>query len=134
MDKSKAKALKVGAGVIAGIAGAIAAGYIAYEKTKPQQKQAKAWVAKARVEAAKQMKVLKSVSKADYERMMEKALKHYAAIQKVGVSELGSAIKDAKLEWKNIQAQGKEAVKKVVAKKPAAKKAPAKKKAVAKKA
>ena len=125
------KAVEVGAGIAAGIAGAIAAGYILLEKTKPQQKQAKQWIAKARTEAAHQMKNVQRMSKADYERIMDKALKHYAAVQKVGASELVSAMKDAKAEWKHMQSEGKKVSS--AAKKSVKKVATPKKKVVTKK-
>jgi hypothetical protein len=126
MNKKTIKGIETGAGVLAGIAGAVAAGYMLYEKTKPQQKQAAAWIVKARAEAARQMKAVKHMSQEDYQRIMDKALKHYAAMQKIGGVELMSAIKDAKMEWKHIQMQGKKMAKPMV--KP--KKAVAKKKTV----
>jgi hypothetical protein len=131
MKKKTVKALEVGAGVAAGIAGALVAGYLAYEKTKPQQKKLKAWVSSARHDAAREMKKYRAVGAGEYERLLTKAIKHYAAIQKAGAPEVASAIRDAKAEWKNIQAKAKKMGMKPKAK--AAKRKPAKKAAPKKK-
>ena len=111
-QSSNNKALKVGAGIVAGIAGALAAGYLAYEKTKPQHAKIKAWVKSAREDAAAEIKKLKNVSGVEYERLVEKAIKHYGAIQKASGPEIMKALHDAKAEWKHIQATAKSAMKK----------------------
>jgi aminoglycoside phosphotransferase len=104
-------AVRVGTGIAAGIAGALAGGYLLYQRTKPQQKQAKAWVLKARKEAAVEAKKAKLIGEKEYHRIVEKAIKHYGAIEKVGAPEIASVIRDAKAEWKHIEAQAKKAAK-----------------------
>src|SRR5579862_4516765 len=99
------KALKVGAGIAAGIAGALVAGYLAYEKTKPQHAKIKAWVASARHDAAKQIAKVKSMSAEEYGRIIAKAVEHYGNIQKASAPEIKKAITDAKAEWKHIKTQ-----------------------------
>ncbi len=101
--------MKVGAGIAAGIAGAAAGAYLLYTKTKPQQKKAKVWVAKARKDAAVEAKKLSLIGEKEYHRIVEKAIKHYGAMEKVGAPEIASAVRDAKLEWKHIQAEAKKA-------------------------
>jgi aminoglycoside phosphotransferase len=118
---AKRVAAKVGAGVTVGIAGAIAAGYLLYKKTKPQQKKAAAWVIRARIEAARQAKTMGRIGQAEYHRIVEKAMKHYAAFEKVSAPELENVIDDAKSEWKHIQAEVKKANRKPAVKKKAAK-------------
>ena len=113
-------AMKVGAGVAAGIAGALAGAYLLYERTKPQRGRAKAWVLKARKAAGVEAKQLSSIGESEYRRIVEKAIKHYGAMEKVGAPEIASAIQDAKSEWKHIQMQAKKAAK-PVAKRPAKK-------------
>ena len=118
---SNKKAWEVGAGVAAGIAGALVAGYLVYEGTKPgNAKKAKAWVSSARRDAALELKKIKSVGAGEYERLVTKAIKHYGAIQKAGAPEIASAIKDAKAEWNHIHAEVKKMSKAKPAK-PAAK-------------
>lgn len=124
------QAMKVGAGIAAGIAGAAAGAYLLYTKTEPQQEKAKVWVMKARKEAAVEAKKLASIGEKEYQRIVEKAMKHYGTIEKIGAPEIVSAIRDAKSEWKHIQAEAKK-VAKPVAKKPVKK--PAKKKVVRRK-
>jgi aminoglycoside phosphotransferase len=116
------EAMKV-AGIAAGIAGALAGSYLLYAHTKPQQKKAKAWVMKARKSAAAEAKKLSVVGEKEYHRVMEKALRHYGAVEKIGAPEIMSAIRDAKAEWKHIQGAVKKATKVVrPAKKKSAKK------------
>jgi len=117
--------MKVGAGIAAGIAGALAGAYLLYSRTKPQQKKAKAWVVKARESAAVEAKRLSSIGETEYHRIVEKAMKHYGAMEKISAPEIASAIRDTKSEWKHIQAEAKKAVKtgtKKTAKKAAKKK------------
>ncbi len=104
-------AVKVGAGVAAGIAGALAGAYILYARTKPQQKRAKAWVMKARKAASAEAKQLSRIGEKEYERIMEKAMRHYGAIEEVGSAEIASAISDAKAEWKHIKREAVKAAK-----------------------
>ena len=113
------KAMKVGAGVAAGIAGALAGAYLLYERTRPQQKHAKVWVAKARKAAGVEAKQLSSIGEKEYHRIVEKAMKHYGAMNKISATEVAAAVRDAKSEWKHIQMQAKKAAKS--AKRPAKK-------------
>jgi hypothetical protein len=112
----RAQAMKIGAGIAAGMAGALAGAYLLYERTRPQQKKAKAWVMKARKEAALEAQKLARIGEAEYQRIVEKAMKHYGAMEHIGGSEIASAIRDAKAEWKHIQSAAKEAAKPAVKK------------------
>jgi len=114
------QAMKVGAGVAAGIAGALAGAYLLYERSKPQQKRAKVWVMKARKAAAIEAKQLSSIGEGEYRRIVEKAMKHYGAMDKIGAAEVAAAMRDAKSEWKHIKTQAKKAAK-PAAKRPAKK-------------
>ena len=105
------KAMKVGAGVAAGIAGALAGAYLLYERSKPQQKHAKVWVMKARKAAAIEAKQLSSIGESEYRRIVEKAMRHYGAMNKIGAAEVMAAVRDAKSEWKHIKMQAKKAAK-----------------------
>jgi aminoglycoside phosphotransferase len=105
------KAIKVGAGVAAGIAGALAGAYLLYERSKPQQRHAKAWVVKARKAAGIEAKQLSSIGESEYRRIVEKAMKHYGAMNKIGTAEIMAAVRDAKSEWKHIKKQAKKAAK-----------------------
>ena len=116
----RAQAVRIGAGIAAGMAGALAGAYLLYERTRPQQKQAKAWVMKARKSAALEAKQLASIGEQEYQRIVEKAMKHYGAMEHIGGAEIASAIRDAKAEWKHIQLAAKKAAK------PTAKKTPKK--------
>ena len=114
-------AMKVGAGVAAGIAGALAGAYLLYERSKPQQKHAKAWVLSARKAAAIEAKQLSSIGESEYRRIVEKAMKHYGAVNKISATEIAAAVRDARAEWKHIQTQAKKAAKPVGAVKKVAK-------------
>ena len=108
--------MKVGVGIAAGIAGALAGAYLLYARTKPQQKQAKAWVVKARKAAAVDAKKLTRIGEGEYHRIVEKAMRHYGAMEKISAPEIASAVRDAKDEWKHIQAEAKKVVKPVAKK------------------
>jgi nanoRNase/pAp phosphatase (c-di-AMP/oligoRNAs hydrolase) len=133
MQKKNLKAIEVGAGITAGIAGALAAGYLLYENTKPQQKKAAAWAMKARAQAAHQAKQLSKIGKSEYHRIVEQAMKQYGALEKINAVELRKVIADAKGEWKHIQAEAKKAAKeskpKTVKRKPVKKSVTKKKRA-----
>ncbi len=122
----RAQAVTIGAGIAAGIAGALAGAYLLYERTQPQRKKAQAWVMKARKSAAVEAKQLASIGEKEYQRIVEKAMKHYGAMEHIGGAEIASAIRDAKAEWKHIQSEAKKAAK-PVAKARKAKRTPAKK-------
>lgn len=107
----KVMAMRVGAGVAAGIAGALAGAYLLYARTKPQQKKAKVWVVKARKAAAVEAKQLANIGEKEYHRIVEKSMKHYGAVNKIGAAEVAAAVRDAKSEWKHIQMQAKKAAK-----------------------
>jgi len=110
--KKKMKAVEMGAGVAAGIAGALAGAYLLYARTNPRQKKrAKAWAMKARKAAGMEAKKLSSIGEHEYHRIVEKAMKHYGAMEHVGGAEIASAIRDAKSEWKHIKIQAKKATK-----------------------
>jgi predicted regulator of Ras-like GTPase activity (Roadblock/LC7/MglB family) len=126
--KRRMTAMKVGAGVAAGIAGALAGAYLLYERSKPRQRHAKAWVMKARKAAGIEAKQLSSIGENEYRRIVEKAMKHYGAMNKIGGAEIMAAVRDAKSEWKHIQMQAKKAVKPTL-KRPARKAKKTKKKA-----
>ena len=120
VSAKRATQMKVGAGIAAGIAGALAGAYLLYARTKPQQKKAKVWVVKARKEAAVEAKQLANIGEGEYRRIVEKSMKHYGAMNKIGAAEVAAAVRDAKSEWKHIQMQAKKAAK-PVAKRPARK-------------
>ncbi len=122
----RAQAVTIGAGIAAGIAGALAGAYLLYERTQPQRKKAQAWVMKARKAAAAETKQLTSIGEKEYQRIVEKAMKHYGALEHIGGAEIASAVRDAKAEWRHIQSAAKKAAKPAV-KVRKTKRAPAKK-------
>jgi hypothetical protein len=128
---STVKAVEVGAGVVAGIAAALAGGYLLYGKG-PRHAKAKAWVMKAKKDAAREIKVMKRVGEKEYKAIVEKNMKRYGSLENVSMAEIMKAAADAKKEWSNIHAQAKKMavavvkkapIKKVMKKKPASRKA-----------
>lgn len=113
-----AKAVGMGAGVVAGLAAAAGA-YLLYGD-KGKQKKTKAWIAKAKREAAREIKMLKRVGEKEYKTVVEKAMKHYGSLENVSVADIMRAASDAKNEWKRIQGQVEKMAK--MSKKKAAKK------------
>jgi hypothetical protein len=116
------KAVGVGAGVAAGLAAALAGAYLLYED-KGKRRQAKAWVTKAKKEAAREIKMMRRVGEKEYKMAVEKAMKHYGSLENVNMADVMKAVSDAKNEWKRIKGQVEKMVKapKTSAKKPAKK-------------
>jgi hypothetical protein len=115
--------MKVGVTVATGVAAALAGAYLMYAKSAaPQRKQAKAWMAKARKDVARELGKLKHVSAAQYAEAVDKAMKRYASMKEASIPELLAAAKEMKAEWKHIQAHAKNIAKASGGKKPAKKK------------
>ncbi len=110
----------VGAGVVTGIAAALAGAYLLYGKG-PRQKKAKAWIVKAKKDAAREIKMMTRVGEKEYKAVVEKAMQRYGSLEKVSVAEIMKAAADAKKEWTRIHAEANKMAK------AAAKKAPMKK-------
>lgn len=99
------RGMKVGMGVAAGVAAALAGAYLMYAKSAaPQRKQAKAWALKARKDVVREVGKLKHVSASEYARIIDKAMRRYAAFKEVNAPEIAEAARELKAEWKNIQA------------------------------
>lgn len=115
-----AKVVGMGAGVVAGLAAAAAGAYLLYGD-KGNQKKAKAWIVKAKHEAAREIKMLKRVGEKEYKTVVEKAMKRYGSLENVSMADVMRAASDAKNEWKRIQGQVEKMAKmsKKTAKKPA---------------
>jgi predicted regulator of Ras-like GTPase activity (Roadblock/LC7/MglB family) len=85
---------------------------------------------RARKAAGVEVKQLANIGENEYRRIMEKSMKHYGAMNKIGTAEIAAAVRDAKSEWRHIQRQAKKAAKPVSkrpAKKAAKRKAPRRK-------
>ena len=97
---------KIGVGVaVATTAAAAAAGaYLLYgsKNAAKNRKVVKGWVNDAKKEVAEQVKKAKqALSKADYERMVDQAMKKYHKLSATGSSEVNKLTRDIKREWKN---------------------------------
>jgi hypothetical protein len=106
---ARRKAIEIGAGVTTGIAAALVGGYLLYKGTGPQRKKAKAWVEKARAEAARDVKKLNRVGEIEYKRIVDKAMRHYGSLAKVNTAELAAAARDLKDDWNRIRTEVKRA-------------------------
>jgi hypothetical protein len=117
---NNAKAWEIGGAVTAAALAAAAGAYLLSDKKT--KAKAKAWVSKAKAEVAKHAKAAKQLSKAEYGRLVEKAVKQYGSMEKMTAGDVMMAAKELKAEWDHIQAHAKKvakAVKKPVAKKKA---------------
>ena len=123
MKKKTVKKVEIGAGVAAGLAAALAGAYLLYGKG-PQHKKAKAWVGKAKKDAAREIKKMKKVGEKEYKVLVAKAMKRYGSLEKASMPEIMQAIQEAHNDWTKIHAQAKKMA--VMA----AKKNPLKKKSV----
>jgi hypothetical protein len=112
-SKKAKMAMEVGAGMITAAALAVAGAYVLSDKKR--MAKAKTWAAKARKEAAKNVKIAKRMSEREYVRIVDEATKRYGALHNVGGAELVKAAKDIKAEWKKIQSEAKKLGKRKVA-------------------
>jgi hypothetical protein len=130
MKKSTKRAVEIGAGAVTAAAIATAAGiyFFGGENGKKNKAKAKAWIAKARKEIVKNAKVAKHLSKEEYQRLAEKAIKHYGALENMSAGEIALAARELKGEWDHIVKRANSEVKKAhTAKVPKRKKTPARK-------
>lgn len=99
---------KIGAGALAAAALAMAGGYVLWERMDKKQKEnAKAWVRKARKEAAEKFAMAKKMSEGEYERIVDMAVERYGTLAKVNKPELQKTASMLKSEWKRIQGHAK---------------------------
>lgn len=121
LKKTGGHAAEIGAGALAAAAVVAAGGYILWDKMgKQKQAKVKAWVAKARKEAVKNLGNAKKIGEAEYDRIVDIAVKRYGAAQGINKEELMKVGNDLKAEWTRIKKQAMEISK--TAKKPASKK------------
>lgn len=128
--KTKKIAAQVGAGVVTAAALAAAATYFLAntEAGKKGKAKAKAWVAQAKREVARNVSAARKLSQEDYMHLADMAAKRYGSLQRASAPEILKAAKEMKAEWRRIRAHaeklGKNArssAKKIV-RKPSAKK------------
>jgi hypothetical protein len=132
--KNKHLGAEIGAGAVAAAALALAGGYVLWERMgKGKQAKVKSWVANARKESVKKLAMARSMSEAEYKRIVDHAVTHYGALAKINKPELAKAASDMKAEWKRIQAQAKLLAKEMQKDKMVKKAAPKRKSAVRKK-
>lgn len=106
--KNKHLGAELGAGAVAAAALALAGGYVLWERMgKVKQAKVKTWVAKARKDAVEKLAMARSMSETEYNRIVERAVKHYGALAKINKPELAKVATDMKAEWKRIHAQAK---------------------------
>jgi hypothetical protein len=96
---------EIGVGVAAA-ALAVAGGYVLWEKMgKQRQAKVKTWVAKARKEAAQKLAKAKNMGEAEYNRIVDAAVKRYGLSEGIGNADLAKVASDLKSQWGNIQKQ-----------------------------
>jgi hypothetical protein len=99
---------ELGAGAVAAAALALAGGYVLWERMgKERQAKVKTWAVQARKESVRKLALARSMSEAEYKRIVDQAVKHYGSLAKINKPELTKAATDMKAEWKRIQAQAK---------------------------
>ncbi len=112
--------MEVGAGVLTAAALAAAGAYLL--STKGQRAKAKAWAVKARKEVAANVRRARTMSQAEYKRVVDQAMKRYGSLSNANKAELLRAAQDMKSEWQNIKKNAHVIAKMAQGKKPAKKK------------
>lgn len=108
--KTRNIAIRAGAGVLTAAALAGAAAYLLSDKQ--QRTKMKAWVVKAKKEIARNVKVAKRLSGAEYKRIVDRAAKRYGSLHNVNAAEVMKAAQEMKTEWQRIQKEAKKMAKK----------------------
>lgn len=105
---NKNHAAEIGAGALAAAALAVAGGYVLWERMgKTKQAKLKAWVAKARKEAAQKVAMAKKMSESEYRHIVDAAVERYGSLANVNKPELQKTAAMLKAEWDRIRAQAK---------------------------
>ena len=94
-------ALEAGAGVLTAAALAAGAAYLLSDKKR--QAKAKTWVAKTRREVAANIKRARRMSKAEYARVVNTAVKRYGNLNDANKAELARVAMDLRSEWQRLQ-------------------------------
>lgn len=126
MNKNTKAAVGIGIGVTAALASAAGAYFLYGSKHAAQnRKQVKSWALKAKAEVLEGLETAQNMSKADYEQLVDRAVKGYSKIKDIKPAELVSLAREMKAHWKDMEKKGGVGVKKAVKKmvKKAAKKA-----------
>ncbi len=126
--KSKKIAMEAGAGVLTAAALAAAAAY--YLSDKKRQAKAKVWVAKARQEVGRNVKIAKKLGEKEYKHLVDQAVKRYGSLQHASSAELIQAAMELKDEWQRIRKEAE----RISKRKPGARKGRTRKAAPKKKA
>ena len=113
-QKKILKEVEVGAGITAGLAGALAGAYLL--SGKKNQKKVKNWISNAKKEIAENVKKAKNVGEKEYKVIVENVMKKYGTLHNVSLKEMMLAIADAKNEWRKMSFSNKK-VKKAPVKK-----------------
>jgi len=98
MKKSNTKGLLAGAAAAAAL-GAVAGMMLATKSGKKMRGDMKKTAAQFYREASPQLRKLKSVGKANFEKFMGKAVTKYAAAKKLSMAEKRQLMKEAKSAW-----------------------------------
>lgn len=99
--KMKRVAMEAGAGVLTAAALTAAGAYLL--SSKSHRRRAKVWATKARREVAKNLKIARRMSEAEYKRIVDRATKRYGALHNANAREVMKAARDMKAEWARLQ-------------------------------
>ena len=101
--RSHKKAIGIGTAVVATAAAAAAGAYLLYgsKQATKNRKIVKSWMGDAKREVMGQIRKAKSaLSRADYEKMVDQAMRKYHKLSSASVSEVNKVARDIKREWK----------------------------------
>lgn len=108
LKKESGIATKIGVGAVAAAALAMAGGYVLWERMdKGRKAKVKAWVAKARMDAAQKVAMAKKMSEGEYRHIVDVAVERYGSLANVNKAELVKTAATLKSEWARIQEQAK---------------------------
>lgn len=124
MNKKTKTAVGIGIGVTAALASAAGAYFLYGSKDAAKnRKQVKSWALKAKAEVLEGLETAQNMSKEDYEKLVDRAVKGYSKLKDVKPAELMSLAREMKAHWKDMEKKGgkaagtaKKAVKKAVRK------------------
>jgi hypothetical protein len=107
MHKKTKAAVGIGIGVTAALASAAGAYFLYGSKHADQnRKKVRSWALKAKADVLEGLETAQNMSKEDYEKLVDRAVKGYSKLKDVKPGELVALAREMKAHWKELEKKG----------------------------
>lgn len=108
MNKNTKAAVGIGIGVTAALASAAGAYFLYGSKDAAKnRKVVKSWMLKAKAEVLEGLETAQSMSKADYEKLVDKSAQAYQKLKHASPAEALAFAREMKSHWKSLESKSK---------------------------